>query len=129
MKERIKNIITILLVFGGLVLCAALIKYYLPSWVYYTFSGLFFSWIVWDSSKPEKKAKETYWYYTFVGYESSQIYGYGIQISDIGEFDFVSFYSKYPTYDLMMVKEISKRQHDELKELMDKSAKEEQSND
>lgn len=67
MKERIKNIIIILLVFGGLVLCAALIDYYLPSWVYYTFLGLVFAWILWDGSKPEKKKEKHYWlYYSIV---------------------------------------------------------------
>lgn len=63
MKERIKNIVIILLVFGGLVLCAALIDCYLPEWMYYTFLGLILAWIVWDSSKPEEKQRKHYWMY------------------------------------------------------------------
>lgn len=73
MKERIKNIITILLVFGGLVLCAALIDYYLPEWVYYTFLGLVLAWIVWDSSKPEKKEEKHYWMYHSILKENGKI--------------------------------------------------------
>lgn len=66
MKERIKNIVIILLVFGGLVLCAALIDYYLPKWMYYTFLGLILVWVVWDSSKPEEKQRKHYWLYHYV---------------------------------------------------------------
>lgn len=66
MKERIKNIVIILLVFGGLVLCDALIDYYLPKWMYYTFLGLILVWVVWDSSKPEEKQRKHYWLYHYV---------------------------------------------------------------
>lgn len=73
MKERIKNIVIILLVFGGLVLCAALIDYYLTEWVYYTFLGLVLAWIVWDSSKPEKKKGKHYWLYHSIIREKGQV--------------------------------------------------------
>lgn len=73
MKERIHKIVLTLLVFGGLVLCAALIKYYLPEWGYYTLLGLFLAWIVWDSSKPEKKKGKHYWLYHSIIREKGQI--------------------------------------------------------
>lgn len=59
MKGRIQIVLT-LLVFGGLVLIAALIKSYFPEWAYYTFAVLVFLWLLYDGSKPEKKKGKHY---------------------------------------------------------------------
>lgn len=124
MKERIKNIVVILLVFGGVVLCAALIDYYLPEWVYYTFLGLVLAWIVWDSSKPEKKKWKHYWVFTYIDSVNGKItIGNGTQQTQEDYFDFCLFFSKCPAGYIINIDKINKAQYEKINDVIDKRNK------
>lgn len=125
MKERIKKIIFILLWFAGLVMCAALIKYYLPEWVYYTFLGLFLAWIVWDCSKPEKKEGKHYWVFTYINSVNGKItIGNGTQQTEEDYFDFCLFFSKSPSGYIINIDKINKAQYEKINDVIDKRNKE-----
>lgn len=59
MKERIEKIIIAILLLIGLTVVFALIKYYLPEWVYYICWGSFMAYALYLVSKPEIH----YWMY------------------------------------------------------------------
>lgn len=72
MKQRIKKMVIILLVFAGVLFVGSLIVYYLPLWVYYTIVVLILLWLMYDGSKPEK-VKKHYWLYHSIILENGQI--------------------------------------------------------
>ena len=59
MKERIKIIVIALFTLFGAIVAAfvasELINKYLPSWVYYSFMGVFIIWFIYEVSKPDKE--------------------------------------------------------------------------
>lgn len=122
MKERIYKLASALFLLVGIVVIAALIEYYLPSWVYYSCVGLFVVWFLYEVSKPSAKGR--YWYYTSIEKTDRISLGFGVMDSDSNYFDFALFYSKYPKASLIMVKEISKEQFDELNKLINKNKEE-----
>lgn len=124
MKERIHKIVLTLLVFGGLVLCAALIKYYLPSWGYYTFLGLVLAWIVWDSSNPENKKGKHYWVFTYIDSVNGKItIGIGTQQTEEDYFDFCLFFSKRPAGYIINIDKINKAQYEKINDVIAKRDK------
>ena len=114
MKERLINLIFAILIMAGVVLLFGIIYAFLPSWVYYTCLGVSVAGALWEITKPEKKR---YWCFTFMEFKDGhQRIGYGVEEGN--EFDFVGFYKKYPSYDIIFMKEISKKQYEELYELV-----------
>lgn len=124
MKERIQKIIIALIFLLGLSIVLVLMEYFLPSWVNYSLGGLLLVWWLYDVSKPEKKDGH-YWCYTFMSSTDKISLGYGVQLSKGTEFDFESFYKKYPKYVLIMVKEVSKSQYEEMNDLINKNKQKE----
>lgn len=124
MKERIHKIVLTLLVFGGLVLCAALIKYYLPEWVYYALLGLVLAWIVWDSNNPEKKKGKHYWVFTYINSVNGKItIGNGTQQTEEDYFDFCLFFSKSPEGYIINIDKINKAQYEKINDVIGKRNK------
>jgi hypothetical protein len=123
MKERIKKMFIILLVMIGVLTSLALIYVYLPSWVYYSLSGLFFVWILYDGSKPEKK-KTHYWIFTYIdGLNGNITIGYGTQHTKEDEFDFCLFFSRCPKGYIINIEKTSKTQYEKLNEELEKRNK------
>lgn len=62
----------------------------------------------------------TYWHYTYMNDEAGIGYGVGIQKSPYDEFDFSGYYRNNPNCLLLYVNQISKRQFNELDNLIKK---------
>lgn len=115
MKERLIYLIYTILVIIGFAFVFAIIQKFLPSWVYWSSMFLILAGVFWEITKPEKKR---YWNFTFMEFKDGhQRIGYGLQKGK-EEFDFVEFYKEYPTYDIIFIKEISKKQYEELNNLI-----------
>lgn len=58
----------------------------------------------------------TYWHYTFIvpRPEGGFIVGWGVANSFDDDFDFISFYRKYPNYSILNLSKVSKEQFDKL---------------
>lgn len=124
MKERIEKIAIAILLLIGLSVVFAIIKYYLPEWVYYTCLVALTAYVLYLVSKPE--SKKSYWYFTYVMKDEAKIaIGYGLQEKETEEFGFYNFYKEYPESDIIMVERISERQYNMLSELI-KSRKEDE---
>lgn len=124
MKERIEKIVIAILLLLGLITSFDLIKYYLPSWVYWSCFAAVTAYVLYLMSKP--KDKKSYWCFTYVGRIEGKInIGYGLQERETEEFSFYTFYKDYPESDIIMVERISERQYNMLSELI-KSRKEDE---
>lgn len=129
MKERIRNFIIAVVILAGMLTVGTVAKLLLPSVIFYTIFGLIVLYVLYDCSKPEKKKTETYWYYSFIGFNNGRtLSGYGIQRSKSEEFDFVGYLFEMRDCHITMVKEISREQYDKINGLIG-TRKEEQSND
>lgn len=127
MKERIYKIIIALVLLVGFLTIMSLIKSFAPWWVTWSLLGLVLVYILYDVSKPDKKPKETYWYYSYIGARNGQIFaGYGVQRSNNEEFDFVGYMYGIPICHITMVKQISKEQYIKLSELINLNDKDNQ---
>lgn len=117
MKKRIGIIAMAILFLIGLNVVFALIKYYLPEWVYYTCLLSLTAYVLYLVSKQEDK--KSYWCFTFVSKDEDKInIGYGLQERDTEEFSFYTFYKDYPQSDIIMVERISEMQYNMLSELI-----------
>lgn len=115
MKERLIYLIYTILVIIGFAFVFAIIQKFLPSWVYWSSMFLILAGVFWEITKPEKKR---YWNFTFMEFKDGhQRIGYGVEVEK-EEFDFVGFYKEHPTYDIIFIKEISKKQYEELNNLI-----------
>ena len=115
MKERLIYLIYTILVIIGFAFVFAIIQKFLPSWVYWSSLFLALAGVFWEITKPEKKR---YWNFTFMEFKDGhQRIGYGVEVGT-EEFDFVGFYKEHPTYDIIFIKEISKKQYEELNNLI-----------
>lgn len=115
MKERLIYLIYTILVIIGFAFVFAIIQKFLPSWVYWSSLFLILAGVFWEITKPEKKR---YWCFTFMEFKDGhQRIGYGVEVGK-EEFDFVGFYKEHPTYDIIFIKEISKKQYEELNNLI-----------
>ncbi len=120
MKERLIYLIYTILVIIGFAFVFGIIKMFLPSWVYWSSLFLALAGVFWEITKPEKKR---YWNFTFMEFKDGhQRIGYGVQ-KEKEEFDFAGFYKEHPTYNIIFIKEISKKQYEELEELMRQGTK------
>ena len=123
MKERLIYLIYTILVIIGFAFVFGIIQKFLPSWVYWSSMFLILAGVFWEITKPEKKR---YWNFTFMEFKDGhQRIGTGIHYGK-EEFDFAGLYKEYPTYNIIFIKEISKKQYEELKVLEWKSAKAEE---
>lgn len=123
MKERIYKIVIALVLLAGFLTIMSLIKLFAPDWVTWSLLGIILVYILYDVSKPDKKPKDKYYYYTYVISEYGRTsMGYGIQHSEVGEFDFKGYYGNeiYRTCNITMTQEISKEQYIALQEIINK---------
>lgn len=59
----------------------------------------------------------TYWHYTHLMQNESRLdFGYGVQMSDLDEFNFLRYHEKYPKASLLTICEISEEQYKALSE-------------
>lgn len=121
MKERIKKIIIVLLIMAGIVLVGALMHEFLPIWARCTVWGIGLIWLLYDVSKPEKKPKETYWYYSYITAKDNTFsIGNGVHKSAINGFNFAYMQDIHKNDVIVMVQEIGKAQYDTLNEIINK---------
>lgn len=115
MKERLIYLLYTILIIAGFALVFGIINAFLPSWVYWSSLFLALAGVFWEITKPEKKR---YWSVTFMEFKDGhQKIGYEVQ-KEKEEFDFVEFYKEHPTYNIIFIKEISKKQYEELEILI-----------
>lgn len=74
MKERIKKVLIIIIVFLGIFTGISLIKAFCPEWLYISFFVITFIYMVYDLSKPEKKEIH-YFMYSIVKANGNTVMG------------------------------------------------------